>query len=237
MTERFALYYAPEHGSALAAFGARWLGRDAATGAACIQATVPGVADDVLARATAAPRAYGFHATLKPPFALAPGRSARELLDAVAALAAALAPVAAPALAPEAMGTFLVLRPQGPCPELDALAARCVTALDAFRAPAGPGELARRRAPGLTPGQEAMLARYGFPYVLEEFRFHLTLAGPLAGALADDGLRARMLRALEALARPFAARPLPVREVCVFRQPAEGAPFALLKRFPLAGAA
>jgi len=233
MPERFALYYAPEHGSALAAFGARWMGRDAATGAACIQTTVPGVADEALGRATATPRAYGFHATLKPPFALAPGRSARELLAEVAALAAAQAPVAAPPLVPDSMGAFLVLRPEAPSPGLDALAARCVTLLDAFRARAGRAELEQRRAPGLTPGQEAMLERYGFPYVLEEFRFHLTLAGPLE----DPGLRARLAGALRELTRPFAGQPLLVREVCVFRQPAEGEPFALLKRFPLAGVA
>ncbi len=233
MTERFALYYAPEHGSALAAFGARWLGRDATAGTPCIQATVPGVADETLDRVTAAPRTYGFHATLKPPFALAPDRGEGELLDAVAALAAETAPATAPPLVSATLGAFLVLRPAGPCPELDALAARCVTALDHFRAGAGAEELERRRAPGLTPGQEAMLRRYGFPYVLDEFRFHMTLAGPLA----DEGLRDRLARSVEVLAEPFAARPFLVREICVFRQPTQGAPFALRKRFPLAGVA
>jgi hypothetical protein len=38
-------------------------------------------------------------------------------------------------------------------------------------------QLARRREGGLTPAQDALLLRWGYPYVMEEFRFHITLTG------------------------------------------------------------
>lgn len=231
MAERYALYYAPEQGSPLAAFGARWLGRDACTGAACTQAMAPGVADDALHDATALPRRYGFHATLKAPFRLTRGASPDDLLAAVAAFARETRPVAAPPLELATLDDFLALRPSGPCPELGALAASCVTRFEDFRAPAGAEELERRRARGLTPAQESLLARFGYPFVLGEYRFHLTLTG----AVRDERLRARLMGALEMLTLPLTREPFEVREICVFSQQGENAPFFLQKRFPLAG--
>ena len=59
------------------------------------------------------------------------------------------------------------------------MAGACVRDLDEFRAPAGEAELARRRKAGLSARQEALLTQWGYPYVFEEFRFHLTLSGRL----------------------------------------------------------
>lgn len=231
MSERYALYYAPEHGSPLARFGARWLGRDAASGTDCIQTSVPGVDDEDLRRATEDPRRYGFHATLKPPFALAEGRSAEELLACAAEFAAERAPVQAPLLAVASVGSFLALTPGEPSPGLDLLAEECVTLFDGFRAPPRPEEVMRRRAAGLTPRQETLLSLFGYPYVLEEFRFHLTLTSNIT----DLHLRDRLVRFLRRAAASLCQTPFVVREICVFRQPGQGRPFTLLKRFPLSG--
>jgi hypothetical protein len=164
---RFAVYHLPD--GALGEKGASWLGWDAARGAAL---PVP----EARGPWVATPRRYGFHATLKPPFRLAPGRDLGEIEAALALLAAATAPARADRLEPAVLGGFVALVPRGAC-DFDRVAAACVTALDGFRAPPTRAELTRRRAAGLSPGQEALLARWGYPYVLEEFRYHLTLSG------------------------------------------------------------
>jgi hypothetical protein len=183
---RYAIYWLPE--GALGAWGESWLGWNMALGAPLPRTVVAGLPAPVEALTQAA-TAYGLHATIKPPFRLAPGTTEDGLRAALAAFCAASAPVAAGGLALSDLGGFLALTPQGDTAALDALAGRTVAALDAFRAPAPPDETARRRAAGLTPTQEALLTRWGYPYVMEEFRFHVTLTGRLPpdqrGPVAD----------------------------------------------------
>ncbi|MEM6441585.1 MAG: DUF1045 domain-containing protein [Pseudomonadota bacterium] len=229
--ERYAIYYAPPSGSELWRWGSAWLGWDAEARAPAEQPQVEGL-PGALSEMTAFSRRYGFHGTLKPPFALAEGRAADELIAAAAALAARTAPFEAPALRLSAATRFASLRLSAPSPEMSALAAACVTELDGFRAPPSEGELARRRKAGLTEAQEANLTRWGYPYVLEAFSFHLTLAGPLeAEALA------RVAEALAPRVAPLCRAPLPVTEIAVYGDPGGGAPFALIERLPFAGRA
>jgi putative phosphonate metabolism protein len=228
--DRFAIYWAPPADGALWRFGARWLGRDAETGTA----TTPGngaAADPAwLEQATAEPRRYGLHATLKPPFRLATGQTRPALQEALAAFAATAAPADGPPLVLRRLGRFLALVPNGPAPKIEALAARLVERLDRFRAPPGEAELAKRRAHGLTPAQDANLERWGYPYVMGEFRFHVTLCGALEPAALDR---------LEAILAPLVARfttaPLVLAELALFEQAAAEQPFRLTRRFPLTG--
>ena len=95
---RYAIYYAPAPGSGLDRFGATLLGCDAFTGddlpfpEGVLQATPDwrGLTGD--------PRKYGFHATLKAPMSLAPGRTEAELISACEAFAAM--PRAIPTITP-----------------------------------------------------------------------------------------------------------------------------------------
>src|SRR5229473_1465217 len=158
---RYAIYFSPEDATALGRFGRQWLG------GADARAAVPGFSLDRLAEITAEPRRYGFHATLKPPFALAAGSSARELAASMVSFATAQAGFPAPPLALASIAGFWALIPSQPCPALDRLAADCVRHFDAFRAPPSADELAKRRRAGLTAAQEALLARWGYPYVMD----------------------------------------------------------------------
>jgi hypothetical protein len=177
---RFALYAVPDQ-DWLADFGAKWLGWDLRDGHAVDHFPIAGL-DDV----TVTPRKYGFHGTIKPPFRLTGGETLQGLQQAVGALAALLPAVPTKGLRVEGLSGFLALRPIGENEALHDVAARCVTALDRFRAPASADELARRRAAGLTERQEGNLIRWGYPYVLDDFRFHFTLTGKLdADALAE----------------------------------------------------
>jgi putative phosphonate metabolism protein len=221
---RAALYWAPERSDPLHALGSRWLGRDAETGAAMPQPAIPGLD---LAALTEEPRRYGLHATLKPPFRLAAPWP--ELEAAATALAARTRPFLLPPLRVAPLHGFLALRETAPCAELRRFADACVVELDAFRAPPSAGELERRRR-GLGPAQQALLQRWGYPYVLEEWRFHVTLTCRLAPADLPA-----VRTAAEALLGAAAGRPREVRELCLFTQAAPDAPFLIAARLPLRG--
>jgi len=178
---------------------------------------------------TARPRRYGGHATLKAPFRLAPNRSFDDLETACRALAADLEPVTLDALTPLWLGRFLALVPLGDTAALDALAAACVTRLDGFRAPPTPAELDRRRAQRLTVRQEQHLARWGYPYVLDAFRFHMTLTGPVA-----DPHRDAVKETLGAYFAPCLPAPFRIAEIALVSEDRDGF-FHLMRRFPLTG--
>jgi putative phosphonate metabolism protein len=222
---RYAVYYTPPPGP-LADFGAAWLGWDIASGRAVPHAPA-GYAD--LPRLTETPRRYGFHATIKPPFTLAPGTDVEALTDAVAALAASLPPARADGLRLSRIGPFLALVPAGDSAQIDALAAAFVTGLDGFRAPQSETDLARRRAAGLSPAQEAHLIRWGYPYVLDEFRFHMTLSGSLSDTEAEG-----MERVLAPLLPDLLPRPFGIGDMTLAGEDAEGR-FHELSRHRLAG--
>lgn len=222
---RWAVYLAPKMSSALARFGADWLGWDAQAGRARDGYAVPGLPAP-REEITAGPRKYGFHGTLKPPFVLAEGREPAELDAELTALVRDFQPFDLP-LTLGALGDFLALVPSRPVPELDRLSTACVTWLDGFRAPPSPSEIARRRPHLLTPGERANLETWGYPYVLDDFRFHMTLTGPLPEAEREAVARALAPRIAEALARPPR-----VEDICLFGEDLNGL-FHLLKRFPL----
>ncbi len=225
---RYAIFWAPPAGSGLARFGAQWLGWDAETGRDAAQPAraLPRRLDQI----TRTPRRYSFHGTLKPPFRLAAGTDAAALDRALAGLAARTAPVSAPGLTPSTRLGFLALMPNGPAPALDALAAACTRRLDRFSARPGAAQLAQRRARDLTPRQEANLTRWGYPYVLDDFRFHLTLSGRLRPGEAEP-----LIEAVTALAAPHLDPVLHLDDICLFGDPGAGEDFRLLRRYPLTG--
>ena len=220
---RVALYYAPEADDPLAYAAATWLGRDAETNAPMPQPDIPGIAE-----ATADPRRYGFHATLRPPFRLAPGATWDDIAEAIEALAARTASFALPRLSVVDVHGFLALRETEPCPELHALADDAVRALDRFRAPPSEAELARRRAGGLTPEQEKMLVRWGYPHVFGTWFFHMTLTRRL-----DDAERARFLPAAQAHFAQCLSRTREIASVCLFTQSGPDMPFTEASRVRL----
>lgn len=222
---RHAVYYAPPTGSALAAFGAAWFGRNPETGSAVAPLAIDGLPRSREA-IVEAPARYGLHATLKAPFRLAGGMTPEALEEAIAQLAAHFAPFDL-ALAPAWIGGFLALVPQAVPPDLTALEAACVMDLDPLRAPLDPADIARRRASGLDPAEEAHLARWGYPYVLDRFRFHVTLTGVVPEAERDA-----VGAALVPRVAPLVASPVPVGELCHFGEGADGR-FSLIGRHRL----
>lgn len=219
LSARAALYYAPAATDPLWQAGCTWLGRDPDTGR-----SMPPAGGDY----TDDPRLYGFHATLKPPMRLRYNWDA--LMEDAAALATTAAPFDLPPLAITDIGGFLALRETVACPALHALADRCVTELDTHRDPPDAAELARRRAGGLSPAQDAMLRDWGYPHVLSTWFFHMTLTRRLT---PDEHATIRPLA--EAHFASALAQPRRVDAVCLFTQAGPGTPFMLAERLPLRG--
>ena len=210
---RYAIYYAPAPGSRLDRFGAQLLGYDAYGGE---DLPFPdGKLQEVpdWRELTSDPRKYGFHATLKAPLALAPGRTEAELVAACAAFAST--PRAIPVIRPVvgSISGFIAVIPAEPSPELIRLAADCVSEFDSFRAPLTESDRARRNPSELTSRQREHLDRWGYPYAMQDFRFHMTLTGRLDAARRDP--------VLAMLADRFSAcglTTLPIDRIAVFRQ-------------------
>lgn len=192
---RFAIYYLPPVGGELARFGAGWLGWD-------LDAARPLQQDPDFAALTDTPRKYGFHATIKPPFRLKPGARPDALVEAAKEFCDRQRPVELAGLSLQSLGAFLALAPVDATPALDALAAACVETLDPFRALPDPAELARRRAIDLSAVEVRNLQRWGYPYVMEAFRFHMTLSSKL-DAVERDRLASILADRLPPLPQPF----------------------------------
>ncbi|WP_338323024.1 DUF1045 domain-containing protein [Falsirhodobacter deserti] len=209
---RYAIYYLPPPGP-LARFGAEWLGWDPVEGK---RVSHPLSVDALVTE----PRRYGLHGTLKAPFRLIGPQADLEV--AVEDLSRRLSPVWAGPLRISRIGRFLALVPQGDQTALNNLAARIVTFLDPFRAPLTEAEIARRKPESLTPRQRELLDQWGYPFVMEEFRFHITLTGPCD--VAPEALEPRLA--------PLLPDDFGIHEICLMGEDDLGR-FHLLRRFPI----
>ena len=155
----------------------------------------------------------------------------RSSLEAAAvhALAARLAPVTCDGLHLENLHGFLALTPTGCEAALLDLAAAVVEGTDTLRAPLTGAEIARRRPETLSTRQRDLLARWGYPFVMEEFRFHLTLTDDLPEAQADA-----VANLLMPWVAPLLPRPFVIEDLCLMGEDAEGR-FHLLSRHALTG--
>ncbi len=215
---RYAVYYCPDDPVFMDA-GATWLGWDLATGTHLTTIAAQ--------HYTTRPQKYGFHATLKPPFRMASGTSNTALHSALKKLASTASPVVLSGLTISKLGRFFALTAQGDTSKLDAIATLCVTHLDEFRAPLNQAELNKRQKSNLNPAQNDNLVNWGYPYVLDQFRFHMTVTGPL-----DQTDQAKVQLCLEQHFEPFLHRPLAINSICLVGEDASGY-FHLVSRFPL----
>jgi putative phosphonate metabolism protein len=225
---RYAIYHASAPGSVLDRFGAELLGYDARSGE---DISFP---DDVMHAVpdwhalTQDPRKYGFHATLKAPFPLAVGRTEAELLATCGDFADAARPT--PVIAPVvgSISGFIAVIAKERSDELERFAADCVAAFDSFRAPLTAEDRARRNPQRLTPRQSEYLDRWGYPYVMDEFRFHMTLTGRL-----DPARREAVLAMLRDRFAKLGLERLAIDRIAVFCQDHSHSRFRILGEWKL----
>jgi hypothetical protein len=228
---RYAIYFVPAAGSELYRFGSSILGYDCYTGD---DVSLPDEFAPDAARwreLTQEARRYGFHATLKAPFHLAPSCTEAQLTSAFLSFAALGHRVAR--IEPEValISGFAAIVPREASEAVAALADTCTTVFDAFRAPMSARERSRRVAANLSQSQMHNLERWGYPYLFTDFRFHMTLTGRLAGDRADAVL-ARLRGAFDGAYRPQA---LPVDRLALLRQAGERAAFRVICQAELKG--
>lgn len=225
---RYAIYFVPSADNALYRFGAELIGYDVYSGQPLpfsegIEAEI-----EDWKQLTTDPRKYGFHATLKAPITLAPGRTEDALAEALCEFART--PRAIPSIAPivSSISNFIAIVPDGPCPELQTFAEDCVTAFDDFRKPLTAADRERRNVSALTGRQVAYLDRWGYPYVFDEFRFHMTLAGSLPAERREP--------VTEVLRKRLAAQNLksaPIDRLALLRQSDATSGFTIIAHWPL----
>jgi hypothetical protein len=227
---RYALYVTLPPEVPLARFGAGALGYECEGGEVVTQIVPAGLDPAAVAAAASAPSLYGFHATIVAPFYLAPGSTRGDLISALQSFGASRKPCVVGRLRLASLSRFIALVPLAPSPAVSAFAADTLAAFDEFRATPSTAERERRIAAGLSARQLALLDRWGYPYVLEEFRFHMTLAGPLEAANCE-----RWLAAYQAAFAPLAHHALVVDAISLLCQEEPDAHFRLVRRQPLTG--
>jgi putative phosphonate metabolism protein len=224
---RYAIYFVPGADTRLYRFGASVLGYDCYTGRA--NAMFDGVDVASWTEFVREPRVYGFHATLKAPFYLAKGLNEADIESAALDFASDHSAILVGDLAVRELGSFIALVPKTARPRLDRLAQACVWEFDRFRAPMSVLERERRLAAGLSARQIENLKRWGYPYVMEDFRFHMTLTGSLS--LPERS------QALQFLCNRFEQMPtttsLIVDQIVVARQIDKSSPFHVIRRVQL----
>ena len=228
---RYALYFTPPHDDPLTTLAGRWLGRDAFSGETFSAAPTGELSADERLQTTADPRRYGFHATLKAPFELAASVTEADLLEAAADFAAKTPAFTLPELVLGQLGRFFALVPGDVYPALQNFSADVVKSFEPFRATLSEADLARRKPEQLDAAHRANLLRWGYPYVMEQFRFHMTLTNQVAPE--------RQAAVAAVLRETFAAhigRPLAISGLAVFVEETRGAPFTVRSWLPLSHA-
>ncbi len=191
---------------------------------------IKGISDEAFHQVTAAPRRYGWHATLKAPFSLSPGADVEQVRAALKKIAASSSTFEMPPLRVARLNDFLAIVPQTHSAAADAVAARCVVELQPLAAALSATELQRRRQAQLTPAQDDLLVSWGYPFVLDQFQFHCSLTGSLRL------LKPAQIENLQQTAQDWFADLPPCRfeTLALFVEPARGADFMLQEHFRLA---
>lgn len=225
---RYAIYFTPAPDSSLTRDASRWLGRNAFSGEMLGAPSGLPMPVEQWQGLVAEPQRYGFHATLKAPFALRDGKTEEELVEAFDGFAETVEPFDIPEIVVGQLGPFFALVPGTTHPPLQAFAASVVEAFEPFRAPLSDADMVRRRPERLTEIQRDNLTAWGYPYVMDEFRFHMTLTGPVESDLAP---------AVDAeLKRRFSSQdsqPLAIDGLALFIEARRGEPFTVHRWRPL----
>ena len=222
MIKRYAIFHTPS--GAFAQWGAAWLGWNSATGQPVAH---PENGDLDASTLTRRPRKYGLHATLKAPFRLSTDTEEAGLRNAVDAFAAQHRAVEISELTLAYRNGFIALRPADDAPALNRLAADAVKIFDPFRATLTQDEIARRRKARLSPRQDQQMLDWGYPFVFDDFHFHITLTGRIAPK--DSGpILTRLAPQLETVINA----PFTVSSISLMGEDAEGM-FHLLHQAPL----
>lgn len=183
---RYAIYLLPSQDSPLANAGAEWLGWDVFKGAPFAHPDRYQLSAADIEVLTTSPRHYGFHGTLKAPFRLKEGLGELEIRAAFKDFVRCHSAQSYPDLEISKLDSFFALTPKSSGNGLSTLAADVVRHFEPLRAPISKREYEKRNPHLLTDRQQSYLTEWGYPYVFEEFRFHITLSNKIADAYLNS---------------------------------------------------
>ncbi|GGD65763.1 DUF1045 domain-containing protein [Rhizobium anhuiense] len=225
---RYAICFTPPASDPLSLVAASWLGRNVFSGDMVEPPAVRGLGIHEIAFHTAVPRRYGFHGVLKTPFHLSHEMSEAQLLRDLMRFSGTFVPFQIPRIEVARLGNFYSLLPSIPCEQIQYLASAIVQEFDRFRAPLSEAEIERSDPDGLSATQFANLHRWGSPYVMEEFRFHMPVTGPVN---AID--MPRIEPALQTIFEPVLCEPVTVSNVALMIEEGTGGPFRVHSLHPM----
>lgn len=226
---RYAIYFTPSSTDALLKIAHNWLGRNAFTGEPVRRPVIKGLAVEELDKITVSARRYGFHATIKAPFHLAQNYNEDDLLRDLMHFSLSIKPITLPRLQIAEIGSCFALMLKEPVPGLQQMANDTVVALDKFRAPLSEQDFSRRNPQALTSAQLRNLQQWGYPYVFDEFRFHMTLTDKI-----EEQHRLKIAAILDDFFAPVLTDSVEINNLALFVEPEPGAPFEVHSLHPLA---
>ena len=232
--ERYAVYWVPKRSDALARFGVSWTGWCAEQGEPRARGEFRGVSINIPVVTRQIWR-HGFHAVIKAPFHLGPGRSRFSVEHALWGLIEESVSFRLPRLRLAVVGGRVALVPRQNCSALDALVARigdAMAPLDGAQANGfaeAPAPAPDGVAVGITGGiaGEDIESLVQFPAV-DAHRFHMPLTDQLALEMAFE-----VMEELRPLLTPMLDEPRRLHDVALMGDPGEGRPLRVLERYDL----
>ncbi|AIC28490.1 hypothetical protein IE4771_CH03408 [Rhizobium etli bv. mimosae str. IE4771] len=225
---RYAICFTPPASDPLSLVAANWLGRNVYSGDMLEPPAVRGLGIHEIAFHTAVPRRYGFHGVLKAPFHLSADMSESQLLRDLMRFAGTFAPFQISRLEIARLGSFYSLMPSAPCEQIQYLASAIVQEFDRYRAPLSEADIERSDPDGLSAAQFANLHRWGNPYVMDEFRFHM----PVTGSINAIDMP-RIEAALRTIFERVLKEPVMVSNVALMIEEGTGGPFRVHSLHPM----
>lgn len=225
---RYSINFTPPAHDPLTIAAAQWLGRHAFSDLTVEPPAIRGLGIHDIAYNTALPRRSGFHGSLRPSFTLAAGMTEQMLLRELMRFAGRHRPFELPRLEIIRMGGQFALAPAIPSQPMHLLAAAVVMEFERFRAPIPDDELERADPGNLSAGQFANMLRWGDPHVMDEFRFHMMLTGPVQSpdlSRFETGLRSHF--------EPVLSEATVVANLALFVEAEPGAPLIVHSLHPL----
>ncbi len=225
---RYAIYYVPPESDHLTKFAASWFGWDVYQGIRVNYSELSNLNYDIK-EITKKPCKYGLHGTLKAPFSLAKDRTIDELRLSLSRLSSSIKKFEIPFISLRKISGFIAIVPTTQNKKLNFLAKKCLQELDCFREVESLEILNKRRSVELSSSMKQNLLKWGYPYVLNDFQFHLTMTSKLAPKVSEN-----VFSVLSSELSSVLNSPLVISKICLFGESKIHGKFKVIEEFSLA---
>ena len=185
---RYAIYYAPPKESSLEEFGRYWFGWDPLNAKLINNKqrinylnrfgikNLKNIDKNVLIA-----KKYGFHGTLIPPFKLNKNYSTNKLFKKTDEIAKKFKKFKFYKFKLKKINNFYAFVQNKKNSNINKISNRLVKELFKFRSPLTKKEIDKRNPSKLSKLQLNILHKWGYPYLMSEFKFHMTIASEVTG--------------------------------------------------------